>query len=173
MELAGRREPLDKLIAEDPGAILGQAANARFAAGCLTCSKFLTCTRCSRFRRTLRLPRPAKALLARTPRAFALKQRRNYKDDNHKPEIGVALTEFWMLHGFRPLEQIAETFARLRAGRADAGLSPKAGGCGARSCRPTQFAPRALQQGDDDSPGAGGLAAQFPALPAAGEADLR
>jgi mannose-6-phosphate isomerase len=35
---------------------------------------------------------------------------RNYKDDNHKPEIGVALTEFWMLHGFRPLEQIAETF---------------------------------------------------------------
>ena len=36
---------------------------------------------------------------------------RNYKDDNHKPEIGVALTEFWMLHGFRPLEQIAETFA--------------------------------------------------------------
>ena len=39
---------------------------------------------------------------------------RNYKDDNHKPEIGVALTEFWMLHGFRPLEQIAETLrARL------------------------------------------------------------
>ena len=35
---------------------------------------------------------------------------RNYKDDNHKPEIGVALTEFWMLHGFRPLEQIADTF---------------------------------------------------------------
>ena len=37
---------------------------------------------------------------------------RNYKDDNHKPEIGVALTDFWMLHGFRPLEQIAETLDR-------------------------------------------------------------
>ncbi len=31
---------------------------------------------------------------------------RNYKDTNHKPEIHVALTEFWMLHGFRPLEEI-------------------------------------------------------------------
>ncbi len=25
---------------------------------------------------------------------------RNYKDDNHKPEIMVALGEFWLLHGF-------------------------------------------------------------------------
>src|ERR1017187_7608902 len=33
---------------------------------------------------------------------------RNYKDDNDKPEVAIALTEFWMLHGFRPLEQIAE-----------------------------------------------------------------
>jgi mannose-6-phosphate isomerase class I len=31
---------------------------------------------------------------------------RNYKDDNHKPEVHVALTDFWMLHGFRPLEDI-------------------------------------------------------------------
>ena len=32
---------------------------------------------------------------------------RNYKDRNHKPEVHVALTDFWMLHGFRPLEEIA------------------------------------------------------------------
>lgn len=32
---------------------------------------------------------------------------RNYRDDNHKPEVHVALTEFWMLHGFRPLAEIA------------------------------------------------------------------
>lgn len=31
---------------------------------------------------------------------------RNYKDDNHKPEAHVALTEFWMLHGFRPAKEI-------------------------------------------------------------------
>jgi len=31
---------------------------------------------------------------------------RNYKDDNHKPEVHVALTDFYMLHGFRPLHEI-------------------------------------------------------------------
>jgi mannose-6-phosphate isomerase len=38
---------------------------------------------------------------------------RNYKDENHKPEVAVALTDFWMLHGFRPLEQIAEALRRV------------------------------------------------------------
>ena len=31
---------------------------------------------------------------------------RNYKDDNHKPEIMVALSEFWLLHGFLPKSQL-------------------------------------------------------------------
>ncbi len=31
---------------------------------------------------------------------------RNYKDPNHKPEMLVALSEFWLLHGFRSLAEI-------------------------------------------------------------------
>ncbi|MBC7588692.1 MAG: mannose-6-phosphate isomerase, class I, partial [Chitinophagaceae bacterium] len=31
---------------------------------------------------------------------------RNYKDSNHKPEIMVALSEFWLLHGFKSKEAI-------------------------------------------------------------------
>jgi len=31
---------------------------------------------------------------------------RSYRDDNHKPEVHVALTDFWMLHGFRDLAEI-------------------------------------------------------------------
>ncbi|MEQ8704391.1 MAG: mannose-6-phosphate isomerase, class I [Phaeodactylibacter sp.] len=31
---------------------------------------------------------------------------RNFKDDNHKPEVMVALTDFWLLHGFRPEPEI-------------------------------------------------------------------
>lgn len=31
---------------------------------------------------------------------------RNYKDDNHKPELMVAMGEFWLLHGFKPAEQM-------------------------------------------------------------------
>src|SRR5574338_120800 len=29
---------------------------------------------------------------------------RNYKDDNHKPELMVALSDFWLLHGFKSKE---------------------------------------------------------------------
>lgn len=32
---------------------------------------------------------------------------RSYKDDNHKPELMVALSEFWLLHGFRAKEEIS------------------------------------------------------------------
>lgn len=42
---------------------------------------------------------------------------RTYADENHKPEVHVALTDFWMLHGFRRLEQIA-SILRSKGGRA-------------------------------------------------------
>jgi mannose-6-phosphate isomerase len=31
---------------------------------------------------------------------------RNYKDENHKPELMVALSHFWLLHGFKPEEEL-------------------------------------------------------------------
>jgi mannose-6-phosphate isomerase len=31
---------------------------------------------------------------------------RNYKDDNHKPEMLVALGDFWLLHGFKPEKEL-------------------------------------------------------------------
>ena len=31
---------------------------------------------------------------------------RNYKDDNHKPEVMVAFSDFWLLHGFQSIEGI-------------------------------------------------------------------
>lgn len=34
---------------------------------------------------------------------------RNYKDRNHKPEMMVALSEFWLLHGFKSAEAIEKT----------------------------------------------------------------
>lgn len=38
---------------------------------------------------------------------------RNYKDDNHKPELIVALSDFYAMAGFRPLAQTRELFAAL------------------------------------------------------------
>ncbi|MEO0734534.1 MAG: mannose-6-phosphate isomerase, class I [Bacteroidota bacterium] len=34
---------------------------------------------------------------------------RNYRDDNHKPELGVALTDFYLLHGFRDAAAIRKS----------------------------------------------------------------
>ncbi len=39
---------------------------------------------------------------------------RNYKDPNHKPEVMVALSEFWLLHGFDPaLRNVLEAVPEL------------------------------------------------------------
>lgn len=34
---------------------------------------------------------------------------RNYKDDNHKPELLVAISDFWLLHGFKPEKELKQT----------------------------------------------------------------
>ncbi|NOT52715.1 MAG: mannose-6-phosphate isomerase, class I [Chitinophagaceae bacterium] len=39
--------------------------------------------------------------------------RRNYKDDNHKPELMVALSDFWLLHGFKPPEELVYTLLNV------------------------------------------------------------
>jgi len=38
---------------------------------------------------------------------------RNYKDDNHKPELMVALSDFWLLHGFKPEEDLTEILTNI------------------------------------------------------------
>ncbi len=38
---------------------------------------------------------------------------RNYKDDNHKPEIMVALSNFWLLHGFKTRPRLTQTLTGI------------------------------------------------------------
>jgi mannose-6-phosphate isomerase len=110
VEVDGGLEPLDQFIAEAPEAILGQAASAHFNRRLPYLFKILDVHKM--------LSIQAHPTLVQAKKGFARENAegiphdassRNYKDENHKPEIGVALTEFWMLHGFRPLEQIAQT----------------------------------------------------------------
>jgi mannose-6-phosphate isomerase len=37
----------------------------------------------------------------------------NYRDDNHKPEIICAITDFWALNGFRDVQEILDDLVRL------------------------------------------------------------
>jgi mannose-6-phosphate isomerase len=38
---------------------------------------------------------------------------RNYKDENHKPELMVALSDFWLLHGFKPADRLQEVLSAV------------------------------------------------------------
>lgn len=38
---------------------------------------------------------------------------RNYKDQNHKPELMVAMGGFWLLHGFKPEQEMLHTLQSL------------------------------------------------------------
>lgn len=39
---------------------------------------------------------------------------RNYKDDNHKPEVMVALSEFWLLHGFLEKNELLKRLNEIK-----------------------------------------------------------
>ena len=110
VKVNGGQEPLDELIAEDPVAILGAAANIRFRGHLPYLFKILDVHKMLSIQAHPTLVQAGEGFARENAEGVGLEAAgRNYKDDNHKPEIGVALTEFWLLHGFRPLEHIAET----------------------------------------------------------------
>jgi mannose-6-phosphate isomerase len=112
VELEGEQEPLDELIAEQPEAILGPVANQHFGGRLPYLLKILDVHKMLSIQAHPTLVQAKEGFARENAAGIGLEaSSRNYKDDNHKPEIGVALTEFWMLHGFRPLEQIAETLS--------------------------------------------------------------
>jgi mannose-6-phosphate isomerase len=120
---AGGWAPLTEALEADPLQILGRSVAARFGH---------------------RLPFLFKVLAARAPlsiqahpnlsQAKAGFERenalgipldapvRNYRDDNHKPEIICALSSFWALKGFRPRRDILELLSGLK-GRKDLSLT--------------------------------------------------
>jgi mannose-6-phosphate isomerase class I len=114
VEAGGEWVPLNRLIAEAPEAILGPVVTREFQG---------------------RLPYLFKVLSARTslsiqahPSKDAAREgfarenaagvpltgrNRSYRDDNHKPELMVALTDFYGLRGFRPLEEITRVLRQV------------------------------------------------------------
>ena len=80
-----------------------------------------------------------------------------------KPEMAVAVTEFWMLHGFRPLEQIAEMFRKipeLRAIMPDFSLKSSHGQ--KLLSGPPSDCSRPLPHSNDDATGPRGPSAKCP-----------
>lgn len=109
-EVAGREIPLNLLIAEAPDSILGLSASARFGGTLPYLFKVLDVAKMLSIQVHPTREQAKDGFARENAAGIGLQAaERNYKDANHKPEVAVALSEFWMLHGFRPLEQIAET----------------------------------------------------------------
>ena len=112
-ETAGGARPLDAVIAEDPYGWLGAECMSRFGPGLPFLLKVLDA------RKMLSIQVHPNREQAREgfERENALgipvhAPHRNYRDRNHKPEVHATQSDFWMLHGFRPLEETAAWLER-------------------------------------------------------------
>ena len=102
--------PLPDLIASAPKEILGESVAARFEDRLPYLFKVLDARKMLSIQAHPTLGQAAAGFEAEETAGVPITApTRNYKDRNHKPEVHVALTDFWMLHGFRPLEEIADT----------------------------------------------------------------
>ena len=111
-EIDGIRIPLDRLVAADPWLTLGADVALNFAGRLPYLLKVLDVRVMASLQAHPTKKQAEEGFARENDAGIPLTDpRRNYKDENHKPEAHVVLTDFWMLHGFRPLEEISEMFA--------------------------------------------------------------
>jgi mannose-6-phosphate isomerase class I len=112
VDIEGTRLTLDRLIAADPWLTLGSEVALRYAGRLPYLFKVLDVRDMLSVQvhpsRTQAEQGFARENAASVPLDAP---QRVYRDENHKPEVHVALTEFWMLHGFRPLEEIVDALS--------------------------------------------------------------
>jgi mannose-6-phosphate isomerase len=110
----GVKRPIRDIIAENPREILGESVIARFGEELPFLFKVLSINEALSIQ-----SHPSKSTnpwsgKREMPEAFAnnhagylhWKDPQNYPDENHKPEIAVALTTLSLLHGFKPIDQL-------------------------------------------------------------------
>ena len=113
-DVAGIEIPLNRLIAVAPEKILGPTVSGHFGGRLPYLFKVLDVAKMLSIQAHPTKKQAEEGFARENAAGIDLQaSARNYKDNSDKPEVAVALTEFWMLHGFRPLEQIAEMFRTI------------------------------------------------------------
>lgn len=112
----GEWVPLPDLIREDPERVLGKSAANRFSNKLPFLFKVLAAERPLSIQAHPNRDQARQGFAREDSLEVPLNApHRNYKDDNHKPEIICALTPFWALIGFRAFEDIIVLTDRLGA----------------------------------------------------------
>ena len=95
-----QEQPLDKLIQKQPEQYIGEKTQAEFG-GLPYLFKILDVKDMLSIQVHPTKEEAEKGFDEEEKKGIALDDaKRNYKDKNHKPEVMVALSEFWLLHGF-------------------------------------------------------------------------
>jgi len=102
--------PLDRLLARAPERLLGPEVSARFGATLPYLLKVLDVRGMLSIQAHPDQRQAAEGFRRENAAGIPIDAaRRNYKDGRHKPEMVAALTTFWLLYGFKPLDAIAGT----------------------------------------------------------------
>ena len=114
--LGGKTKPLPELISENPEGMLGPAVAGRFGGELPFLFKVLAAGKPLSIQSHPNLEQAKDGFRRENKQGIPLDApHRNYRDANHKPEIICALTPFWAMCGFRPIEAILENFVSLDA----------------------------------------------------------
>jgi mannose-6-phosphate isomerase len=107
IDINGRWLSLETAIAENPAGILGQATAKKFANKLPYLFKVLAAARPLSIQAHPNLAQAREGFTRENDAGIPLDAPwRNYKDNNHKPEIICALKPFLALNGFRKIEEI-------------------------------------------------------------------
>lgn len=107
-------EPLNAIIAADPQAALGENVAAEFDNKLPFLLKILSADEPLSLQAHPSKEQALQGFARENSQGVAMDApQRSYKDDNHKPELIVALTDFYAMAGFRPLVHTCELFDAL------------------------------------------------------------
>lgn len=110
----GATTPLDYLVKNAPQAILGKKVADRFDNRLPYLFKVLDVRKMLSIQAHPTKKQAEEGFRKENQEGIPLDAKhRNYKDDNHKPEVMVALTDFWLLHGFKTIQAIRQTLTKV------------------------------------------------------------
>jgi mannose-6-phosphate isomerase len=113
VEIVGKYEILNKLVTNDPNLYIGERINNKFAELPFL-FKILDVNEMLSIQVHPTKEEAIKGFEAEEIAGIPLDDpQRNYKDRNHKPEVMVALSDFWLLHGFKQEEELTSVLKEV------------------------------------------------------------
>ena len=104
-----------EVIAQNPEEVLGRETARRFSNELPFLFKVLAAAKPLSIQAHPNLDQAKEGFLRENENGIPLgAANRNYRDENHKPEIICALTPFWALNGFRQVEEILRLLGEIR-----------------------------------------------------------